>query len=193
MAIKAIIFDCFGVLVTPGSKALANDYPQFADEISNLDHQADYGLISRREYTQALTALVGLSDGQIETKYWKDSSVRLQSSIEWVKQLRQSGYKVGLLSNIGLGFFNSYFSNSERDELFDGVILSSEEGIAKPDVAIYEMMADKLGVKVDECIMVDDTSLNVEAAKNVGMQGVWFINTRQAKEEVNKILEPEGA
>jgi len=193
MAIKAIIFDCFGVLVTPGSKALANDYPKFAGEISNLDHQADYGLISRKEYTQALTNLVGLSDGQIEDRYWKDSSVRVQSSFNWAKQLRQAGYKVGLLSNIGQGFFNGYFSDRERQELFDAVILSSEVGIAKPDVAIYEIMADKLGVKPDECVMVDDTQLNVEAAKNAGMRGVWFINTSQAKEEVNKILESKGA
>lgn len=192
MAVKAVIFDCFGVLVTSARKALKNDYPQYIDEIDNLDHQADYGLISRDEYNEALSRVIGLPNGRIETKYW-GGSIRLQGAFDWVKLLKQDGYKIGLLSNVGLGFFNSYFSDEERNELFDAVILSSETGIAKPDRAIYEMMADALGVRTDECVMIDDTPLNVEAAQNVGMQGIWFITIQQAQNELSKILGDNNA
>jgi len=120
MVIKAIIFDCFGVLVTSARVVLKKDYPQYKNQIDDLNHQADYGLISRQQ--------------------------------------------------------------------FDEVILSSDVDLAKPEIAIFELMADRLGVEPNECIMIDDTALNVEAAKNAGMQGIWFVSTDTAQNEFDIIL-----
>ena len=111
-----------------------------------------------------------------------------------MKLLKDSGqYKIGMLSNVGRGFFESYFTDSEKNKLFDAVVLSSEVGIAKPEVAAYQMIADKLGVKLDECVMIDDTYLNIDAAKAAGMQGVWFISTQQSINDLNTILQAENA
>lgn len=171
---------------------MKNDYPQFSIEIEDLDHQADYGLISRDEYNEALSKVIGLPNGQIETRYW-GGSTKVQSAFDWMRQLRQAGYKIGLLSNVGRGFFSSYFTDTERTELFDEVILSSDVGVAKPDIVAYQMIADKLGVKPSECVMVDDTVLNIEAARNAGMTGVWFISVDQAKSELNELLGGQDA
>jgi len=193
MAIKAIIFDCFGVLVTSARVALKNDYPHVVKQIDDLDHQADYGLITRQQFNGALAALIGMPPDQIEAKYW-GSSVRVASAFSWMKLLKESGqYKIGMLSNVGRGFFESYFTDTEKTQLFDAVVLSSEVGIAKPEIAAFQMIADKLGVKLNECVMIDDTYSNIDAANAAGMYGVWFISTQQAIDDTNIILEAENA
>jgi FMN phosphatase YigB (HAD superfamily) len=193
MAIKAIIFDCFGVLVTSARVALKNDYPMFKRQIDDLDHQADYGLISRQQFNAGLSALIGLTPDQIEIKYWR-SSVRVTSVFNWLKSLKNSGqYKIGILSNVGHGFFNSYFTPAEQNELFDTVVLSSEVDMAKPEFGIFKLTADRLEVKLSECVMIDDTYLNIDAAKSAGMQGVWFISTDQAIDALKVVIEAENA
>lgn len=193
MAIKAIIFDCFGVLVTSARTALKNDYPQYRKQIDDLDHQSDYGLISRPQFNEALSAVIGLSIEQIESKYW-GGSVRVETAMHWLHELRRSGkYKIGLLSNVGHGFFSSYFTETEQTELFDTVVLSSDVDMAKPEFEIYQLAADNLGVKLSECVMIDDRYINVDAAKSAGMQAIWFISADQARDELNKILRSENA
>ncbi len=193
MAIKAIIFDCFGVLVTSARVALKNDYPKFVRQIDDLDHQADYGLITRQQFNEGLSSLIGLTPKQIELRYW-GGSVRVESSMKWLLELKKSGkYKIAMLSNVGKGFFNSYFNSTEQKELFDTVVLSSDVDMAKPEIGIYQLIADKLGVKMSQCVMIDDTYLNIDAAKAAGMQGVWFISTGQAIHDLSKILKAENA
>ena len=155
MAIKAIVFDCFGVLVTSARVALKNDYPQFVKEIDDLDHQADYGMISRQQFNEELSKLINLTANEIESKYW-GSSVKIERSLKWLWKLKKTGkYKIGMLSNVGKGFFESYFTMAERKELFDAAVLSSDVGVAKPDIIAYEIIAERLGVKATDIADVE--------------------------------------
>jgi epoxide hydrolase-like predicted phosphatase len=193
MVTKAIIFDCFGVLVTSARNALKNDYPGYEIQIDDLGHQSDYGLISRQQFNDSLAELIGMTAAEIDSKYW-NASLRNESAIKWVRELKQSGkYKIGMLSNVGYGLLNSSFSVSEQTELFDEVVLSSDVGMAKPEAMIFELTIQRLGVKPSECIMIDDTAINVEVAENVGMQSILFISTNQAQTEFSRLLETDRA
>ena len=64
------------------------------------------------------------------------------------------------------------FSPDERAELFDVVVLSYEESIAKPNPEIFTLIAERLGVPAGECVMVDDRAENCEGAEIAGMQSV---------------------
>jgi len=193
MVVKAIIFDCFGVLVASARNALKNDYPKLKTQIDDLGHQSDYGLISRQQFNNSLAELFGMTSEEVDTRYWS-SSIKDEAAINWVRDLKSSGnYKIGMLSNVGFGFFDKFFDSTNQKDLFDEVVLSSDVGMAKPEVMIFELIADRLGVKPCECIMIDDTALNVVAAINSGMQGIIFISTDQAKAEVNRLLETDRA
>ncbi len=193
MAIKAIVFDCFGVLASSARAVLRNNYPKFKTQIDDLCHQYDYGLISRWQFDDLLAELFGITTEQIESRYW-GTIIRDEDTVKWLRDLKSSGkFKIGMLSNIGYNFLDKLFTPSEREKLFDEVVLSYEEGLAKPEIAIFELMAQRLGVKTDECVMIDDTALNIEAAKNSGMRGIWFISTDQAKYELNQLLEQNSA
>lgn len=194
MAIKAIIFDCFGVLVAPSIVGvLKNDYPQFRQQIDDLNHQADYGLISRRQFDKALSELIGITQTEVESRYWHTGVVD-RNTLNWLIGLKKSGqYKIGMLSNVSHSFFDNYFNASDQKELFDEVVLSSDVGMAKPDFMIFELIARRLGVEPDECVMIDDAYINIDAATNLNMQGIWFISLDQARTDLDKLLEENNA
>ena len=60
------------------------------------------------------------------------------------------------------------------DRLVDEMIISAEEGIAKPDERIYRIALEKMGVEPEEAVFLDDLSANVEAARQLGMKAVQF-------------------
>ena len=57
----------------------------------------------------------------------------------------------------------------------------------KPDPAIYKLLLSRYGLKAEECVFLDDTPANVEAAKALGMQGIRFLDKEQAEAELQKM------
>ena len=189
MAVKAVIFDCFGVLITIGRDLLHQTYPQFSDQLTELERQSDAGLVSRSEFYNSVVAITGVSMDDAINKYYSVENYN-QSSVDLIKQVKATGrYKIGLLSNIGRGWLDDFLPIMNSMNLFDAVILSSDIGIIKPDPKIFELMAEKLGVNTDECIMIDDTPVNIASAINTGMQGVIFDSIDQAKIDLGKLIE----
>lgn len=193
MAIQAIIFDCFGVLVVSGMVALQHDFPEFSNELHDLRVRSDYGYISREDYNQAVSNITGIPIDQVESRYWK-KSVRNESALDWVKSLKAAGhYKVSLLSNIGVAWIDDFLSLSERQQLFDDEVLSGVVGLLKPDRTIFQLAADRLGVDTSECVMIDDVLENIDGAVSAGMQGIVYNTTPQAQQDLERLLEQARA
>ncbi len=189
MTLKAVIFDCFGVLILPGRTLLYQSYPQFSTQIRDLEYQSDYGMISRHQFDQSIAELIGMGPNQVKKHYF-DSNMRNEQVVDWIRELRASGkYKIGFLSNIGHGWIDDFITAKDRAELFDETVLSSHVGMLKPDPAIFELMAAKLGVNADECIMIDDIAANIEGSRVAGMQGIIFTSADQARTEFQQLLE----
>jgi HAD superfamily hydrolase (TIGR01509 family) len=193
MVIKAIIFDCFGVLVMARRVKLYQDYPQFKTQIDDLGYQSDYGMTSRQQFDDSIAELVGLTPEEVEARYWA-TNVRNEAAIAWVRELKSSGqYKIGMLSNIGRGFINDSLPMTEQTSLFDEVVLSCDVGMIKPDPRIFELAAERLGVAPYECIMIDDLPSNIDGAERAGMQGVVFGSINQAQADFKQLLGPTRA
>lgn len=188
MAIKAIIFDCFGVLVMSKIASLRHDYPEQAAELLDLSTRSDYGFISRADYGNEVARLTGVSADDFEALYWR-RNVRNEGAIEWVRQLKATNtYKIGLLSNIGREWLDDFLPEAERRNLFDTEVLSSMVGIVKPDPAIFQLMAERIGVAAGECVMIDDLLSNIEGAAHIGMQGIVFGSVMQAQQDLERLL-----
>lgn len=69
-------------------------------------------------------------------------------------------------------------------DLVDVVVNSSVVGMRKPDAAIYEHTVDLLGIPLGRAVFVDDTRVNVEAARECGMLGVVFESPQQCRKEL---------
>jgi len=72
--------------------------------------------------------------------------------------------------------------------LLDGQVISSDEKLIKPDVAIYLRLCQKYDLRPEECIFTDDRAVNVEGARKAGMQGILFVNAEQYESELRALL-----
>lgn len=185
--IRALIFDCFGVLYNEGKSYVMKACPSDRiDDLKSLYYQSDYGYISREDFLQSISSLVGMTvDEFLQTE--SREYVRNQPLFAYIRHQKRS-YKTGLLSNVGEGFLESLIDRSELDELFDQVVTSSSVGVVKPAREIYEIMADRLGIPTDECVFIDDIPANVDGATRAGMKGLLYTTNHQLEVDLARVL-----
>lgn len=180
--IRAVIFDCFGVLYVDSSHYFYErsgvDYPKLERDLHELHRAYDRGWSTFDQYTLGVAELTGLDVAHVRHNI-HGKVQRNQTLIDYSQQLR-ANYKIGLLSNIGSGGMEAFFTAQQRAELFDAVVLSSDVGMAKPDPEIFQLMADRLGVGVEECLMIDDAESNCDGARAAGMQAMMYTETTEA-------------
>ena len=75
------------------------------------------------------------------------------------------------------------------DDLFEVVVDSAFVGLRKPDPEIYRLTLERLGLPPEACLFVDDTDVNVAAARELGMPAVWFRSNRQAIADMQAALD----
>jgi epoxide hydrolase-like predicted phosphatase len=91
-----------------------------------------------------------------------------EEMLDGVRTIRAAGTPTGLLSNS----WGDALAYGALDELFDAWVISSEVGLRKPDPAVYEMAAERLGLAPDACVFVDDLPGNLKPAQALGMATV---------------------
>ncbi len=185
--IKAIVFDCFGVFYLDSHSSLVEHFPQFQADLENLRRQADYGFLDRKDYTETVMRLTGSTKKEVENIILTEHVIN-QELVDYIVTELKPKYKIGLLSNIGRGWIENFFDDYQLHSLFDGVVLSGDEGVTKPHPQIYELMAERLGVEPEECIMVDDLPENMAGADAAGMKGVVYGTLRDLRYDLSKLL-----
>lgn len=185
--IKAIIFDCFNVLYIDAHKSLIEQYPSVATELLDLRRQADLGMLDKNQYIQAISDVTKLDAAKIEKTIQYEHTLN-KPLVNFIKIELKPHYKIGMLSNIGRGWMQDFFSEHDLHQLFDAVVLSGEERVVKPNPKIYEIIAGKTGVLTEECVMIDDIPANCEGARQAGMQAVHYQSVEQTKQQLKHLL-----
>lgn len=187
--IKAIIFDCFGVLVAPSLEPFINTYLAHDEEKRKqalaLDKLASTGKISFDQQLREYSHLAGIS--MHETRQFMENNPRNVQLLSYIKTELEPVYKIGMLSNAGDDWLDELFL-AEDIRLFDAVVLSYQVGYAKPAPQIYETMVSKLGVKFEESIFVDDLQRYVDGAKRLGMQAITYKDFASFQKELKALL-----
>ena len=70
---------------------------------------------------------------------------------------------------------------------FDGVVVSGEVGLIKPDPAIYQCLIDSYGLRAEQCLFIDDSPANVAAARAIGMSALWFETAERLRTDLEII------
>lgn len=104
-----------------------------------------------------------------------------------LRELKNKGYNVYLLSNYSQVLFEQHTKESGFMELIDGKVISYEINILKPDRRIYEFLLEKYKLNAGECLFFDDKPENVETARKIGMKGIVVSSEEQLKMEVDKL------
>lgn len=187
--VKAIIFDCFGVL----TKDLWREFTESllpgegVRKAKELNHRYDAGLISLEEFIQAVHEATGHDPQLVETVFTNTKPLKNTELLDYIRELKRN-YKIGMLSNIATNWVRDHFLTPEEQKLFDTMVFSFEVGTTKPDPRIYEVALHNLGVEPHETVFIDDVERYCLAAEALGMKAVWYKNFPHMKTELEQIL-----
>lgn len=90
-----------------------------------------------------------------------------------VCRLREAGYDLYLLSNAAHRF-HKFSKNIPSISYMKGIWISCEHGYLKPEKEAYLDFFKQFGLKPEECLFIDDSAANIEAAMRLGMQGIVY-------------------
>lgn len=106
-------------------------------------------------------------------EWWTLPFDAMPGMAELARELKAGGYAVYMLSNAA-PTLHSYFLRIPGCEVFDGLFVSADWKLLKPEPAIYETFLRHFGLKAEECFFVDDSPANVDGARRAGMKAVMF-------------------
>jgi putative hydrolase of the HAD superfamily len=100
-------------------------------------------------------------------------------ALETLARLKEEGYKIGLLSNCSIEIPILWPETAFAD-CFDSLIFSSRERLKKPDLAIYYLACERLGVAPEQCLYIaDGENYELAAAAKVGLHPLLIRNSAQ--------------
>lgn len=188
--IKAIVFDCFGVLVTEYWFTFKRDYfghdKALADKAAELMDHANAGLLSYGQFVDELAEMAKVTPAKV--REYLGGNAPDEELLEYITKVLKPNYKIGMLSNASSNWLKKMLSEDQL-ELFDAISLSYETGMAKPDERAYQLIADKLGVEPEECVFIDDQERYATAAEEAGMQAITYLSFDQMEKELTRVLQ----
>ena len=162
-------------------KRLFREDPRAAELVRGLET----GALGEGEFGEHFGELLGIErrTGLVDRMFGG-----LRSDDEMLTALRRAraaGIRTGLVSNsMGAGRYD----RSTFPELFDGVVISGEVGLHKPQPEIFRLGAERAGVEPEQCVFVDDLRENCEGAEAVGMTAVLHRGSNTTVPELERLL-----
>lgn len=110
--------------------------------------------------------------------------LKREKTIPWIRALKAAGYKVLYLSNFSKQALEGCPDAMAFLDETDGGILSYREHVVKPDPAIYNLLVSRYNLTPSKTVFIDDTPVNIEAAKNLGWKGIIYRDYNQVVDEL---------
>lgn len=187
--VKAIVFDFGGVIAKTDREEVA----EYVSKCLNVSKEEAYhSLELLKQHTNK-----GKQESDFWVAYAKSNGIQLPQNwmkkldqqrfeslkempgmVNIVKDLQEQGYQTALLSNVResqaqikrkLGYY----------ELFNPAILSYESGFKKPDPKAYYLLLEKLKMKPNQVLFIDNKRENIATARSIGMDAIEFVNAPQ--------------
>ena len=191
--IKAIIFDYGGVIYTPGKidffcKRYATKLNKNPEEFMKLIKENwNKAQINKIKSTLFWTeAAEFLEVNHEEFRQYLLNSFKFQAGVLIIIKTLKENYKLALLSNQIEDWLEEVIREHKLDQVFDVIVTSYASKIAKPDIRIFKETAEKLEVKPEECIYIDDLEKNIHPAQELGMKIILFKNSKQLISDLKK-------
>jgi putative hydrolase of the HAD superfamily len=114
-----------------------------------------------------------------------------EALIAYMRVLRERGYKLAICTNNVREWEARWRAMVPIDEIFDVVVDSAFVGTRKPEPQIYRITLERLGAAPEATLFIDDTEVNCDGARQLGMSAIRFRRTEQAIEEIEAALASE--
>lgn len=193
--IKNIVFDFGGVLLDWNPKYLYRNYFRTEEEmdyfLTNIystewNAQQDKGrpfaegvAILQAEHPEYSAAIQAFGDRWEETLKGD-----IEEGVELLRQVKALGYKIYGLTNWSAETLPIAYGRYDFFKLFDGIVVSGEEKMIKPEICFYEVLLNRYALKAEECVFIDDNPVNIKAAEEVGIHGILFDCANNVRKEL---------
>ncbi|MEO6142432.1 MAG: HAD family phosphatase [Dermatophilaceae bacterium] len=101
----------------------------------------------------------------------------IEDTVQVLRELYASGIQLFALTNWSKELFPVALNRFDFLGLFEDIIVSGEEGVAKPDPRIFEILHERIGLSLGDCILIDDSPSNIKAAAEAGLDAILFTAT----------------
>ncbi len=184
--IKNIIFDMGNVLIHWSPRNIVARFGLDDENAALLEREVfrgfewvsmDHGIMSQQEgwerICRRLPECLHKAAHACVFDWWKPPLDPIPGMGELVREVKELGYGVYLLSN-ATSPLHAYFHRIPGSEYFDGLIVSADVRMLKPEREIFEELFKTYGLKPEECFFIDDNAGNIDGAYAVGMPGAVF-------------------
>lgn len=183
--LRAVVFDIGGVLeITPTTgwqarweSALGLAPGAIDGRLQEIYRAGTIGAVTLAEAELRIAGLLDLDTSQLASfmeDLWAEYLGEINAPLyAWFRGCRPR-YRTGILSNSWVGAREREHARYGFGDACDLIVYSHEEGLTKPDAAIYQRTCERLDVAADEVVFVDDLRANVEASRALGMHGILF-------------------
>ena len=193
---KAIIFDFGGVLIRWDPRNLySRFFPEqtqamedFLEEVSFMEWNAQQD--KGRSFVEGVASLSEQYPHRAHLisayqENWRESITgSIDGTVELLRALKGKSHPLYALSNWSAETFEIVRHEFEFLDLFDEIILSGEVKLIKPEPEIFELCLQKIGKPARQCLFIDDSETNIDAAKAMGFDTVHFVSPEHLKDEL---------
>lgn len=197
MDIKTIFVDFSGVLylfIEKQKKYRPDNYLKslgISDkDVNEWERKLNLGEVNSTTYWKKFLSQYGILEDQYQKHYqvFIDSHELNQPLINFLKTQKKE-FKIGLISNYHDLLRPMLENKLKIADIFDDIVISAEVKLIKPDEAIYKLALDRMQIKPDEAIFVDDLPENTQAAARLGIHAIQFQNTEQVISEIKQLID----
>jgi 2-haloacid dehalogenase len=198
--VRAVVFDLGGVLLDWNPRYLYRKLfngddaamEHFLAEVCTMEwhHAHDLGVPPE----ETSPPLVAAYPDQAELIWaWTRRSEEMlgqpiDGTVKILRALKEQGIPCYALTNMETWTYPGRRDRYPFLQWFDGTVVSGFEGMAKPDVRVFELLLDRFNLDAAHTLFVDDSAANVDAARRAGMQAVRF----ESPEQLRRRLEDAG-
>ena len=198
MRLTAVVFDLGGVLVDWDPRYLyrqlfddPDEMESFLAEVTTAEWNAcqDAG----RPWAEAVELLVAEHPQRrelIEAFHgrWPEMLAgEIPGTVDVLADLRAAGVRLIALSNWSAETFPVARERFDFLAWFEGIVISGDVGMNKPDRRIFEHLIEQFGIEPAAALFIDDSSANVDAAKALGFQAIQFTDATTLRGELERL------
>lgn len=193
---RVVIFDLGGVLLDWNPRylyrKLLDGDEQAVDVFLNEVCHRDWNLAqdAGRDFDDAVAALMPQHRDKLPLILaWRDRFAEmipdaLHATVEVARELRDRGVPLYALTNWSHETFPSQRRRFAFMDWFEGIVVSGEEKVIKPDPRIFRILLDRYALRAGEAVFIDDNPRNAEAASTLGIHGVHFTSASELRREL---------
>lgn len=197
--VKNIIFDLGNVVFEFNPKQYIMDKIPDKSKIAKVSQaifksdewaKLDEGKITEEEAIEIICTNNSDLDNEVRLIFdnWYPILKPIESTIEIIKDLKAKGFKLLYLSNFHSKAFDYVNNEHEFFKLFEGGVVSYQDALLKPNEKIYKLILERYDLDPAECVFIDDTKENIDAAKECGMNGIYLENPSDLKKDLSRYI-----